>query len=168
MLAVHNWRASGLAALASLALLLSAVAPAAADEPAFQADFPAGLACADLDLHVAGFGTGPQVVREFSGHEGMVLSLTAGTGYALTFTNPSTDATFALRSNGAVTWTAAYDDGSQPMTLLGHNVVILFPTDGGPSTTVYAGRVVIDVAADGVWTVGKVAGTATDICAALS
>ena len=47
--------------------------------------------------------------------------------------------------------------------------MILFPTDnGGPSTTLYAGRVTVDVAADGVWTVTKTAGTASDICAALS
>jgi len=168
MLALHNWRASGLAALASIALLVSVAGPAAADEPAFEFDIPAGFACADFDLHVAGIGTGSQVAREFSGHGGTVLNLTAGTGYALTFTNASTDATFSLRSNGAVGWTAAYPDGSGRMTLMGHNVLILFPADGGPSTTLYAGRVAVDVAADGVWTVGKVAGTATDIRAALS
>jgi hypothetical protein len=161
-------RTTGLASLASLALLLALVAPAAAAEPAFEMDFPAGLACADFDLHVAGYGDGPQVAREFTGRGGTVLYLSAGTGYELTFTNTLTGATLSTRSNGAVNWTTVYPDGSGKMTLMGHNVVILFPADGGPSTTLYVGRAVIGIAADGTWTLGKVAGTATDLCAALS
>lgn len=168
MLAARSRRTSAIATLASIALLVVVAGPVAAAEPAFEADFPAGLACADFDLHVAGYGTGSQVVREFVGKDGEILNLVAGTGYALTFTNPANDATLALQSNGSVGWTATRADGTQKMNLMGHNVVILFPSDGGPSTTLYAGRTVIDVAANGVWTVTKVAGTATDICAALS
>lgn len=169
MVVLRNRRASVLAALTSLALVAAMAGPAAAaDDPTFEFDLPAGLACADLDLHVAGFGDGAPVTRTFDGRAGMVLSLAAGPGYALTFTNASTGATYSLPSNGAVNWTAAAADGSAQMRLMGHNVVILFPADGGPSTTLYAGRVVIDVAADGVWTVRAATGSATDICAALS
>ena len=132
-------------------------------------DFPAGVACAGFDLHVDGYGSGSQVVREFSGRGGTVLSLQAGTGYAMTFTNVSNSKTLSTKSNGSLAWTTVYPDGSQKMALMGHGVVILFPTDnGGPSTTLYAGRVTVDIAADGVWTVTKTAGTAIDICAALS
>ncbi len=161
MLASRSRRATGLATLASVGLLIALAGPAAAAETAFQTDLPAGLACADFGLHIAGYGPGSQVVREFSGQDGAVLSLTAGTGYALTFTNASTGATFSTASNGAVTWNAAYPDGSARMSLMGHNVVILFPADGGPSTTLHVGRTTIDVAADGTWTVRSVAGTAS-------
>ena len=61
-------------------------------------------------------------------------------------------------------------DGSQTVTLSGHNVLFLFPTDvpAGPSTTLYVGRVVFTVDVNGVFTLVSTAGTATDICAALS
>lgn len=61
-------------------------------------------------------------------------------------------------------------DGSQTVTLTGHNILILFPTDvpAGPSTTLYVGRVVFTVDANGVTTLKSTSGTATDICAAVS
>lgn len=167
MSAIRSRRASALAAVVSLALAAALAAPAAAAEPAFQATFEAGLACPAFDLQVTGYGTGSQVVREFTRPDGTVLSLTAGTGYALRFANGSTGATYDLRANGAVSWSSWAGDGSGTMTLLGHNVVILFPADGGPSTTLYTGRVQIGVAADATWTVGKVAGSRVDLCAAL-
>jgi hypothetical protein len=75
-------------------------------------------------------------------------------GYSqLTFTNLSGDATVALPANGAVANTVYNADGSQTVTLTGHNVLILFPTDvpAGPSTTLYVGRVVYTVDAQGVF-----------------
>jgi len=158
-------RASRWAALAAMAALLVTAAPVAADGPAFTFDLPAGLACADFDLRIEGYGDGPQVwERQLPG--GRVI--TAGTGSRLVYTNLQTGATISTRSNGGVNMTTIYDDGTSRMALTGHNVLILFPADGGPSTTLYVGRVVIRVAADGVWTVAPGAGTATDICAALS
>ena len=61
-------------------------------------------------------------------------------------------------------------DGSQTVTVTGHNVLILFPSDvpAGPSTTLYVGRVVYTIGTDGVFTLVSTSGTATDICAALS
>jgi hypothetical protein len=168
MSATRSRRATALAALASVALVATLAVPAAAAAPAFEMDLPAGWACQDFDLHVAGYGDGSQVVREFDGRGGTVLYLNAGTGYELAFTNVASGATISTKSNGAVNWTAVRPDDTAKMTLLGHNVVILFPADGGPSTTLYAGRVVIDIAADGVWTVKKVAALSTDICAALA
>ena len=168
MSSIRSWRASGLAALASIAILFTVAGPAAAAEPAFEVTFPAGVACDGFDLHIVGHGTGPRVDRDFSGRDGTVLNLVAGKGYALTFVNGTTKASVDFKANGTVQWTATHPDGSADMALMGHNVVILFPTDGGPSTTVYVGRVTIAVATDGVWTVGQVAGTSTDICAAIS
>lgn len=168
MTALRSRRASALAALTSVALLLAVAGPASADEPAWEFTLPAGLACAGFDLQVTGYGPGPQVDRLFDGSGGTVLNLKAGTGNALTFTNLSSGASISTDANGAVNWTAYYPDGSQRMMLTGHNVVILFPADGGPSTTLHVGRVTIDAAADGVWTVRTIAGTKFDICAAIA
>jgi hypothetical protein len=61
-------------------------------------------------------------------------------------------------------------DGSQTWMMMGHNVLILFPTDvpAGPSTTLYVGRIVFTVDISGVYTLQSTNGTSVDICAALS
>lgn len=151
------------AAIAAIALLLVAAAPVAADAPVFQVDLPAGLACAGFDLRIEGYGSGQQVTRELPG--GRVIG--AGTGNVLVFTNLSTGATLSTRANGAVSITTTDADGASAMALTGHNVVILFPADGGPSTTLYTGGVWIRVAPDGVWSVQRQSGAGLDICGAL-
>jgi hypothetical protein len=165
-------RATGLAALVSVGLIIALAGPAAAAEPSWQMDFAAGTpteACAGFDLHVDGYGGGSQAVLQFSRGGGTMVYLQAGTGFAMTFTNMSNGATLSTKASGSVSWTTVYPDGSQKLALLGSGVVILFPSDnGGPSTTLYTGRVTVDVAADGVWTVTKTFGRASDICAALS
>jgi hypothetical protein len=131
--------------------------------------FPAGTAC-DFDLAVDVAG-GHQVEHIFVDANGnKVRTLSAGVGSQLTFTNLSTNATLALPANGAVTNTVFNADGSQTVTVTGHNVLILFPTDvpAGPSTTLYVGRVVFTIGVDQVFTLKSTSGKATDICAALS
>jgi hypothetical protein len=54
-----------------------------------------------------------------------VRMLSAGVGSQLTFTNLSNDATTALRANGAVMRTVFNADGSQTVTVTGHNVLTL-------------------------------------------
>ena len=68
--------------------------------PAFEADFPAGCACADFGLRVDGYGDGSQSLRELLGPDGNGAGSRAGTGYDLTFTNPSTGATFSTGPPG--------------------------------------------------------------------
>jgi hypothetical protein len=157
-------RGAAIGAVLAAALLLVAATPVAAADQAFAVDFPAGLACAGFDLRIEGYGSGQQVNRALPG--GRIIG--AGTGMELRFTNLATSATYATKANGAVTLTTTYDDGASKLMLTGHNVVILFPADGGPSTFLYVGRVVIDVGVDGVWNVQSGTGTATDICAVLS
>jgi hypothetical protein len=156
-------------AVAALALTtgLGVFADAAlADE---HQKFPAGEACDfGLTVDIAG---GIKPVRTFVDANGnTVRTLQTGVGNQLTFTNVATNATIALPANGAVTKTVVNADGSQTVTLTGHNVLILFPTDvpAGPSTTLYVGRVVFTVDRDGVFTLKSTSGTAMDICAALS
>jgi hypothetical protein len=161
-------RMSLAAALASTAAL-AASADAAVAAP-FHLDLPAGIACS-FGLAVDGVGGDHRVDRTFEGPNGKpVRILSAGRGFQLTFTNLSSNSTFALPANGAVMKTVVNADGSQTVTLTGHNVLILFPSDlpAGPSTTLYVGRVVYTVASNGVFTLMKTSGTNTDICAALS
>jgi len=155
------------AVVSTAAVAVSADAAVAAP---FHLEFPAGTACT-FGLAVDGVGGDKRVERTFVDANGnTVRMLSAGVGSQLTFTNLSNDATTALRANGAVTQTVFNADGSQTVTLTGHNVLFLFPSDvpAGPSTTLYVGRVVFTVDADGVFTVVSTSGTATDICAALS
>ena len=153
------------AALAVVAGMLLSAAPASASGPAFQFDFPAGTACAGFDLRIEGYGSGQQVSRELPG--GRIIG--AGTGYGLVYTNLATGASLSTRANGAVSITTTDEDGSSTMAMMGHNVVILFPSDdGGPGVTLYVGKVVVSVGSDGVWSVQRVSGTATDVCATLS
>ena len=161
-------RLVGAAVAASLVLGMLA-GPATAG--VFHLELPAGIACAGFDLAIDGSeAVGGGVYREFTDRDGnLVRTLSAGTGSALNFTNLSTGTTLALRSNGAVASTRLGADGTQHVTLLGHNVIILFPTDvpAGPSTTLYVGRVTYSVDQAGIFMLASSTGTSLDICAAI-
>jgi hypothetical protein len=96
--------------------------------------------------------------------------IVAGTGGALTFTNIATGKTLSLASNGSTEQLRFNADGTPTVTLTGHTVLILFPTDRppGPTTTLYVGRVVFTIDDGGNFTVLSNSGQSTDICAALS
>ena len=132
--------------------------------------YAAGQACS-FALQIDITGT-PQVDKKtFEGHDGSVRILSAGTGSDLVFTNLATGKTFALSGNGAVTWTRIDASGSARLTLMGHNILIYFPTDtpAGPSTTLVVGRedVAVDLATFEFTRLSRT-GATTDICAALS
>ncbi|MDC5698770.1 hypothetical protein OO014_16060 [Intrasporangium calvum] len=158
--------ASGIAVFA----LGSSATAAGADAPDFVLTLPAGVACAGFDLGIEGtYGTWHW--RDFTDRNGEVIrTIGAGTGSALTFRNLSTDATVSFRSNGAVAQTTYADDGTMSVRMMGHNVLILFPTDNppGPTSTLYIGQVTFTVDADEVATIQSTSGKEIDICAALS
>ena len=132
-------------------------------------NIPAGLACEfPLTIDVSG---GVQVHREFLDRSGNVVrTIDAGKGSKLTFINDETSAQLSTRPNGSVTQTRLNPDGSQTISMTGHNILILFPGDipAGPSTTLYVGRVVFSVDPTGVFTLLQSNGKSSDICAALS
>lgn len=148
--------------------MLGYASNAAAAEPDTLV-FPAGTACTfDLQIDVSG---GNQQFREFTDKNGNVVrTLAAGTGSALTFTNLSNGETFSTMSNGAVSRRTFNLDRSFTETDTGHTVLILFPTDipAGPSTTLIVGRLVFRSDASFNFTVQRVSGKTTDICATLS
>ena len=156
------------AAIVALMVLVAEIGSpslAAAD----QVVFPAGTAC-EFELRVD-IGESGQVTKEFRDkNDNLVGLLSAGRGATLVFTNDDTGATLSLKANGSVTRTTFNPDGSSTLRLMGHNVLILFPTDepAGPSTTLVVGRAVIAVDANENFTVQQISGATTDICAALA
>ena len=167
MLTSRARRVTGLAVLASLALVVGAAGPAAAD---YTIDLPAGLAC-EFELRIDAVTGGPQNQNVFTDDQGNILrTLSAGRGDTLTFTNVGTEAQLTLAANGSTTKVAYHPDGSFTWTMTGHNVLILFPTDvpAGPSTTLVVGQAVFDVDAGGTYTVRTISGRTVDICAALA
>jgi hypothetical protein len=158
----------GLLLCAMTAALGAAGDVTAAAPPDFTTSFPAGVAC-DFELGLAGSGANFHTRDFFDKNGNRVRSLTAGRGYALTFTNVATGATFSTRSNGSVQHEAFNADGSSTIVSTGHTILILFPTDvpAGPSTTLYVGRVVFSDDGNTNFVLLENNGTATDICAAL-
>ncbi|MDM0048989.1 hypothetical protein [Variovorax sp. J22R115] len=144
--------------------------------PALAADFdyviPKGTACPNFDLRAQGTG-GNLVTKEWLDENGKVVkSITGGKGFQLTFTNVSKPANvLTLKSSGSVTKTAYNNsDATSTMSIMGHNVLIMYPTDvpPGPTTTLYVGRVSFTIDANQVFTILTTSGKSTDICAALA
>jgi len=137
-----------------------------------QGDFflDGGQAC-NFPLFIHSEGGENRVCGEFyDKNDNLVRTFSAGKGYMLTLTNKATGATLTAPANGSNAHTRYNADGSTTTVATGHNLIILFPTDipKGPSTVLYRGQVVYTVDLNGVWTLTKVTGNSTDICAALS
>src|SRR3954453_1859846 len=142
---------------AALVVTATFSGPAHAVADDFTFDVPAGGACPGFALRVA--GTGAKLhIRTFEDEDGRVRTLTAGTGFDLTFTNLTTGTTVSLRGNGSVTRTVLHGDGTMTKTSTGHTVLLLSPPDhpAGPSTTLFVGRIVYDVHAHRVYPIRKV------------
>ena len=95
-------------------------------------------------------------MKEFTDANGNVVRLLrAGTGSTLVFTNVDTGKQLSLKSNGSVENIVLNANGSQTFTVIGHNVLILFPGDtpSGPSSILYVGRIVFQQSPDFVTTI---------------
>ena len=161
----------GLLFAAATFVALASAVPSTAVAADFTLDLPAGLACESFDLRIEGNVNPKAVYKEFYDKNGNpVRMLSAGKGNSLLFTNLDSSATLALAANGSVSTVMPNGDGSQKWAMMGHNVLILFPTDvpAGPSTTLYVGRIVFTIDTSGVYTLESTSGNAMDICAALS
>jgi hypothetical protein len=157
------------AVLAGVLALAVLAPPAGAQGQGFEFGFPAGIAC-EFELHVSGTG-GNINTHEFTDRDGNVLAVQfTGKGPTVTLTNVETGKSITLRPAGGATRITLHDDGTSTVELIGHQLLFMFPSDvpAGPSSTLYVGRVVIHVDADEVFTILKISGRATDMCAALS
>jgi hypothetical protein len=161
MLSSAMRRVVAVAAVASVAVIATGVEPAAAE------DFPAGIACpfpVHTDLVIN------QKFHEFTDANGNAVVRVTGLG-GITVTNTDTGASRTLSEAGQFKVVTTSDGPTTTVTVSGHLLLILFPTDvpAGPSTTAYVGRVVFTIDnLTGAFTLQETRGTATDICAALS
>lgn len=131
--------------------------------------FPAGVACA-FPLDFAGTN-GIIHTKEWVDSEGNTSRFFfAGKGVILTYTNVTTGKSVTIKTAGSVSNATFNPDGTITLELIGHNGLIMFPTDvpAGPTTTQYIGRVVLTIDANGVGTVQSVSGSERDICAELA
>lgn len=161
---VLRWITVPLVALGLTALAAPAQAnPPVPTPPTGPATFDAGQACA---FPLTYSGTGGFTTTHTTRHG----TITAGRGQSLPLTNATTGKATTLPASGVVDITTTRPDGSTQVVALGAHVIILFPTDvpAGPSTTLYKGRVVYTIDANGVWTILSSSGPTRDMCAALS
>jgi hypothetical protein len=156
-------------------LALVVAAPASAGKPDREVFlnpegvFPAGIACAGFELSVA-VDVEKQTVTTFFDSEGNPVRQLIVGRLIVTITNESTGASLTTRLGDAF-HVFLNPDGTVTLTGTGRSLVILFPTDvpAGPATTLYFGRVVIDVdPATGIFTLRDAAGSTVDVCAILA
>jgi hypothetical protein len=151
---------STIARRAATSVAVATIAVGAAAAPAHAQDFVLP-SCPGFDVGVtieSGAGNPIQV--------GPRAVLAAGT-FTFTLENMETGATYSVRTAGAGRATPR-PDGSTIFTSTGPNLLFLFPTDpGGPSTTLYLGRLVGSQSADDVTTIISSTGGTVDVCAAL-
>lgn len=163
-----------------LTAALLALSPAAIAAPPEQGDpvqdlgpidLPAGVACADFPLRIAGTGSNANV-RIFKDKNGEVVRiLQTGRGYTLTYTNLTSGESVTIRPTGSNRRTVENENKTSTVTDTGTAGIILFPGDTpeGPSTTQYYGRIVYTLAADGSTLLSlETTGTSRDICAELA
>ena len=141
------------------------------DDPDFSIDLLAGVACAGFDLRIEAWDPKNRVFKEFTDRNGNVVRLLfAGKGALLALTNLDSGENLIMKTGGSALHITVSPD-TQTWVNTGHNVVVFFPTDvpAGPSTKLYVGKLVYTVdLATGVFTLERVTGRSTDICAALS
>jgi hypothetical protein len=129
-----------------------------------------GVACADFPVQIEFRGTSKQA-RTLPARDGDTRFAVAGRDYEYRFVNPITNATFTMTRSASLLTQTTRPDGTARLAINGNAWVVLYPTDtpAGPSTTVFSGRVVINVAADGTtYEVVQWTGRRTDVCAALA
>ena len=153
------------------AAALFAALTLAAPQSAFAAEEPPPVypGCDDFGITISGTG-GNQAQRLLRTKDGVTYIIVGGHGTVLTVTNaedPTKSVTFP--TNGSVTQTKIYPDGSADLKLTGKNLFVLFPTDNpGPSTILYTGRVTFSNDVNAVSTVTSTSGTQRDICKELA
>lgn len=167
-------RRTGITSMAGVALLcaLPTWTAQAADQ---TIDLPAGIACPDFPLRIEITNNPNRVVKEFRDANGDVVRIIeAGKANDFRLTTMTTRKTIFFKGRGSAARTTVNADGTTTVENNGHTGVVLFPADvplpGGtvPSTTLYVGRVVYMIDANGIFSVQSASGRTVDICAELT
>jgi hypothetical protein len=177
---VFRWKIRRLACAVPIAVYgaMLPVSPAAAAPPLqpfgpFEITVPAGLGCPNFDLRITVDEGVNRVFKEFHDRNGnLVRIISAGKGATETLTNVLTDTSVTFKTGGSVSRTTPNPDGTYTLTLTGHNIVIVFPTDEppGPRSTLYLGKVVFtisDPVSNTILGIQQTSGKQVDICAIL-
>lgn len=173
MKSLTSIRASRMRMLATgLGLCGLAAAPAAwAQSSGYETylELAAGVGCS-FPLVIESRGT-PNFSKEFLDKNGNVVRLmSAGSQVDYRLTNKDTGLQYVVNGRGAMQKTVPTGNGGSELSLQGHSIIIMFPSDvpAGPSTTSYEGRVVIAIDAQGNYTLRETSGRQADVCAKLS
>jgi hypothetical protein len=136
--------------------------------PAYADFFPAGQAC-PFPIEITVSDGHALNAREFVDEDGNVVRLLlTGNSPGLVITNTSSGESYSLKSRGQRQDLAFNADGTMVITATGHTLAVYFPTDGpGPAVIAYIGQLVIDVDANGAWTIVRQPGKQIDVCALL-
>jgi len=151
-----------IAALSTGTAYAQAPAEEECNEPVFPQSFPAGVGCTFAYTIV---GCEVKDLKQIGDR-----LVQAGRAAKLIVTNDDTGVTKVLHPRGgSLVRYIPQDNGTTRSIATGVNLVTLFPTDTppGPSSTLYQGRVDINIDTAGNWTVEKADGRATDVCALL-
>jgi hypothetical protein len=134
-------------------------------------DLLPGQGCADFGIRLE-IGETNRNTREFRDESGnLIRILSTGRSESVVFTNLSDlTKTFSVRSRGTATKSTPIPGTKNDFTKeeSGHFVLVLFPEDGGPSSTLFDGRVVWIDRDAGPDTLVETRGKQTDICAKLA
>ena len=127
-------------------------------------EFPAGFVC-EFPIQVSAQTSN---VTTFFDRQGNPVRILITHFSPVTVTNADTGKSITV-PHGAAFHSFPNPDGSQTLITTGHALVAAFPTDvGGPSLTLYSGRVVQTLTANFDLTAITTSGKSVDMCAALS
>jgi hypothetical protein len=150
-----------IASMLAAAAVVGAAQPASAQEPV---SLPADTACSfPLTFTVTGGNLQP---RSFQ--KGRLVE--AGSTGTVTVRNDTTGETISFPSRGVGKRSVTDSNSVTTVSTGGQLLLILFPSDipAGPSTTLYTGRVVFTIDAQGNFELQKTAGRQIDVCAELA
>lgn len=162
-------RRACVASAAALTVLAMATPAAALTIP-----LPQGEACEDFPVTLDIGDDSKRRTRTFTDRNGNTVTMVTGAAESVSVTNAVTGESLTVTSRGARTRQTEHADGTTTVEFTGHLLLVLFSSDVGgdgltpTSTTLIAGRTVITIDENGVFTVESVSGKTTDICAALA
>lgn len=161
-------RKAGLAvALAGGIVVVGAAVPASAAD----LELPAGEAC-EFPVEIS-YMTQPQMRHfAFRNESGENVEVDYGIGSELVVANPATGKSFVTDADPVATRTTYRADDSRSVLAAGANLIILNSSDDpgdqigtAPSITLVEGAVFYTISPENVWTIDRVHGRMTDVCA---